>query len=272
MLKRFTSYSFATLLTIILLQAYSCKEEIVPKAFHPRSDHEAYLHSLEEASLLEAALGRDWQQMAEQCLEHPVQINTPHQESFYFQETEAEANAYRFDARRGQKIQVNVDRENAGTMRLFIDLFRISTDDHTHVLTHIASSDQMKHRLAFEPRYDAMYILRIQPELLRGGRLHLSIVNVPSLEFPVENGDNQDIGSFFGDPRDGGRRKHHGIDIFAKRHTPILAPTDGYIRFAGERGLGGQVVWMRDRKRDMTLYFAHLQTIIVEDDTYVKMG
>jgi hypothetical protein len=29
---------------------------------------------------------------------------------------------------------------------------------------------------------------------------------------------------------------------------------------------------MRDLERDMTLYFAHLQTIIVEDDTYVKKG
>ncbi len=44
------------LLTVVLILP-ACKKEIVPKAFYPRSAHEAYQHSLEQANLSETALG-----------------------------------------------------------------------------------------------------------------------------------------------------------------------------------------------------------------------
>ncbi len=268
----FSQHSIGLLLLVVALMVLaSCKEEIVPNLFHPRNDHEAYLYSLEQAGLLKTALGRDWRKQAQISIEKPLDVEMPHEEAFYFHDDKAEALAFRFSAKRGQKIQMEVLPATEET-RLFIDLFRLEVPQENTALLHVASAERESNQLAFEPRRDADYIVRIQPELLRGGRFTCKIQIGPSLEFPVLGAANRDIGSFFGDPRDGGRRKHHGIDIFAKRHTPILAPTDGYIRFVGERGLGGQVVWMRDLERDMTLYFAHLQTIIAEDDTYVKKG
>jgi len=58
--------------------------------------------------------------------------------------------------------------------------------------------------------------LRLQAELLATGSYELDIRLVPSISFPVLGGKNHDIGGFWGDPRSG-RRKHKGVDIFAKK-------------------------------------------------------
>ena len=84
--------------------------------------------------------------------------------------------------------------------------------------------------------------------------------------------DSRSIRSFFGDPRDGGRREHHGVDIFAARHTPVIAPVDGRITRVSEGELGGNYVWLYDSKRSMHLYFAHLQTQDVTPQTRVTAG
>lgn len=266
-----TKYGFTFLVLSFVFILTSCDEEFVPEVFKPRTDHEAYLQALEKTDLLKTALGRDWLEADKRSLENPVVIQLPYQEAFYFSPQIPEANGYVFSVKRGQKIQINLDPDNSDSIKLFVDLFRVETNEN-HTKQHVASADSREFTLGFESREDARYHLRIQPELLRGGRFNLTIQAVPALYFPVQAKDKTAIGSFFGDPRDGGRRLHHGIDIFASRHTPILAPTDGFIRFAGERGLGGRVVWMRDRQRNMTLYFAHLETIFVEDNDWVEAG
>ncbi len=259
------------LFKLLIFALSACDQEIVPEVFQPRNDHEAYLHGLEKADLLHTALGRDWLDASNHSLEKPVAIALPYQEVFYISPQIPQANGYVFSVRQGQKILVNLDPDPSDSIQLFIDVFRLENDEETQRY-HIATADKRQFNLGFEPREDGRYQLRIQPELLRGGRFQLTVQSVPSLDFPVETKDKRAIGSFFGDPRDGGRRRHHGIDIFARRHTPVIAPTDGYIRFAGERGLGGRVVWMRDPMRDMTLYFAHLEEILVDDHTRVEAG
>ena len=271
----FANKFFTITVFSLLICSLGCEPEIIPEIYHPKTDHEAYLLGLKDAGLEGTALGQAWINISDEVLDQPRFKNVPFIEAFYFSEIKAEALAFEFAAKRGEKIQATIEILSPETtdtsLQLFIDLFRQDSLQNLGWV-HIASSDRKLHRLAFEPRQDARYLLRIQPELLRGGRLELKVASSPALAFPVAGGNNRDIGSFFGDPRDGGRRKHHGIDIFAKRHTPIVAPTDGHIRFVGERGLGGRVIWMRDIERNMTLYFAHLQDFLVEDDTWVKMG
>lgn len=135
----------------------------------------------------------------------------------------------------------------------------------------VASADSTL-QLGFEPRRDAEYILRLQPELLRGGQFTITIETVPTLEFPVAGKNKAAIQSVFGDPRDGGKREHHGVDIFAKRHTPVIAPVEARVRFVGTRGIGGEVVWLRDSKRGSSLYFAHLQEFKVKRGDKVLPG
>lgn len=81
-----------------------------------------------------------------------------------------------------------------------------------------------------------------------------------------------DIGSFWGDGRDGGKRSHEGIDIFAPKHSPAIAASDGYVTGVREGGIGGKTVWLRPEGKNYTLYYAHLDKQLVREGQFVKKG
>lgn len=257
--------------TFLLLFHSGCKKEIVPKAFYPRSEHEAYLHSLEQANLSRTALGRDWIKMAEQALQTPYDVSLPFEEVFYWDPKGAEAAGYHFFVKRGVRIEVEISVHSTDSLLLFADLFR-ERGDSVFTWVHVATADKEEHRLEFEPRRDAYYILRLQPELLRGGKFRVLIREVPSMKFPVWGKNSQSIHSFFGDPRDAGSRKHHGVDIFASRHTPVVAPVNSRVTGIDEGKIGGRYIWLYDSKRSMYLYFAHLETQDVQPGDEVVAG
>ncbi len=60
----------------------------------------------------------------------------------------------------------------------------------------------------------------------------------------------------WGEPRSG-HRKHEGIDIFAKRGTPVLAAAPGKIVRVGQNRLGGNVVVVAGAGAAL-YYYAHL--------------
>jgi murein DD-endopeptidase MepM/ murein hydrolase activator NlpD len=263
--------SFFFLLLPLLLLIPGCKEEIVPEPYRPTDAHDAYRHSLEVANLSDTALGREWISISEETLKEPIDITLPLEEIFYISPTEAMAMAYRFEVKRGQKIELDVSTESEKPARLFIDCFRVR-DEIEEELLLVASANESENHLVFEPRRDARYIIRLQPELLRGGRYKVTLLKDRALDFPVEGKTKSAILSVFGVPRDGGRRVHNGLDVFARRHTPVLAPSDAQVRRVGENDLGGTVIWLYDSKRSINMYFAHLQTQDVESGTMVKAG
>ncbi|MGZ8288052.1 MAG: M23 family metallopeptidase [Telluria sp.] len=55
----------------------------------------------------------------------------------------------------------------------------------------------------------------------------------------------------------GARRKHEGIDIFAKRGTQVRSATEGIVLRVGANRLGGQVVWVLG-PGGQRHYYAHL--------------
>ena len=257
------------LLAVVILP--SCRKEIVPKAFYPRSAHEAYQHSLEQANLSETALGVDWIRAGEEALEKPANISLPYEETFYWDPKGAEAGGYRFLVKRGVRVELEVSVYSSDSLLLFVDLFR-ETGDSIIYRNHVATADEEMHRLEFEPRRDSYYALRLQPELLRGGKFKVLIRELPSIGFPVKGKNSKAIASFFGAPRDGGSREHHGVDIFAARHTPVLAPSNSSVTRVGEGDIGGRYVWLYDSKRSMYLYFAHLETREVERGDKITAG
>jgi murein DD-endopeptidase MepM/ murein hydrolase activator NlpD len=58
-------------------------------------------------------------------------------------------------------------------------------------------------------------------------------------------------------PRDGGRRRHEGIDIFAPRGTAVRSATEGIVSRIGHAGLGGRAVWVLG-PGGQRHYYAHL--------------
>jgi len=162
---------------------------------------------------------------------------------------------------------VEVDILSMESLTIFLDLFRLEGSRE-----HVASSDTSEAVLEFEVKKTGVFMLRLQPELLRGGRYQLKITSSPALAFPVWGKDSKSIASFFGMDRDGGARKHEGVDIFAPRGTPVLATTKGSIGRVNNNRLGGKVVWMRDSERNLNYYYAHLDSQMVRSGQRVDIG
>ena len=264
---------FSFILFFFTILVIGCKKEKVPEVYKPSNAHEEYIYSLKTANLSETALGRDWINASVDALKNPVGISTPFEEVFYIDPNDPAAYAYLFDVKRGQRIEVDITLFSKDTSILFIDVYREQGESFEEWII-VASADKEEHRLEFEPRRDARYIVRLQPELLRGGQFNIIIRLVPSLDFPVEGRGNQSIQSFFDSPRyrDGKRVRHNGVDIFARRHTPILAPCDAYVQRVDTGEIAGNYIYLYDSKRYLYIYFAHLQTQDVKPHTKVISG
>ncbi|MGD8277666.1 MAG: M23 family metallopeptidase [Gemmatimonadota bacterium] len=256
-----------TILVLALATVAGCNpvERVRERFFDGPTPRDRYVQMLEWAGLENTALAKDWLEAGERALREAVPARTPHAEEIWLPPEQAGALGFRVSARRGQRLTITAGLRGDGTALLFLDAFRM-TGDSLSPYRHEASADSAARVLELEPRRDADYIIRIQPELLRGGRLSVRIELDATLAFPVEGGRSNDIGSRFGAPRDGGARDHHGVDIFARRGTPALAATSARVSRVETTPIGGRVVWLRDARRNQSLYYAHL------DSQYVSTG
>lgn len=97
-------------------------------------------------------------------------------------------------------------------------------------------------------------------------------VNVPAKEAPlcpVKGADKFAFANTFGAPREG-RRSHAGNDMFAKRGTPVIAPSGGTIRAVdgGRAGIG----FYLDGNDGVTYYGAHMNDRRVGNGATVERG
>ncbi|GAB3030509.1 peptidoglycan DD-metalloendopeptidase family protein [Spirosoma pulveris] len=237
--------------------------------FRPSSPHDQYGQSLKQAKLDQTALGTDWLSAGERALQDSLKITVPYRESGYFAANKAFAVGYRLDAQRGDRFLVQVETKGQKETQVFIDVFALESRGKSSL---IAASKADTNVLAWEPRRTQTYLIRIQPELLRTGSYTISITREPALSFPVKGRDSRQISSFFGVARDGGRRRHEGVDIFAPRGTPALASVDGVISGVGVSKLGGNVAFLTDNDRNIRLYYAHLDRWNVTNGQRVSIG
>ncbi len=92
-----------------------------------------------------------------------------------------------------------------------------------------------------------------------------------SLAFPVA-GKKGNIGDLWGARRDGGRRTHKGIDIFARRGTPVVAISNGVIVNRDHTQIGGKTLWLKSAQHPWTAYYAHLDKQLVKEGQFVRKG
>lgn len=232
--------------------------------------HEAQQLAIFQKGLDRTELGSRWLTEAERALEEPVRLRPPYAESGRFVRPEATALGYAVPVDRGQRLDVRVEGELARAGRLLVDLFRAPPDDEARPAR--IRSLRGDGGFSLEPPRDGVYILRVQPELFAEGDYGLEVKTSAALTFPVAEHDHEAVWSGFGAPREGGRREHHGVDIFAPRGTPVLAAVDGVVRRANETPVGGRVVWLRDSHRPRSLYYAHLDTQLVRRGQRVRAG
>lgn len=239
----------------------------VRDAMRDKNPYEKYIRALESSHLDKTLMAQLWVRAGERALKDSIVVPLPYSESGYFRAAEPDARSYTFVAREGQVLTINGAIQSRDQSKIFLELFS-RRNGRWVAVSHADSSLTMSYEFA---KNDTCR-LRIQPELLANVFYTLNVSVTPVLINPVAGAGNRSIGSFYGADRDGGKRKHEGVDIFAKKGTPVIAPTDGYISKVGTSKLGGKVVWLQDRKRNHSYYFAHLDQQLVKAGARVSRG
>jgi murein DD-endopeptidase MepM/ murein hydrolase activator NlpD len=192
-------------------------------------------------------------------------IALPYRQHGYFAPGKARALGLKFNAKRGEKLTFTLDKKLPFV--LFADLFKQDGSESSILL----SADTASSQFSFDIEEAGSYVLRLQPELFRSGEYDLSVSVGHSLGFPV-SGTKAKPGSFWGASRDGGKRRHEGVDIFAPKLTPVVAGADGVVTGVNQTPIGGKVVWLRLLDKNVTLYYAHLHKQLVTEGQMVKKG
>jgi peptidoglycan LD-endopeptidase LytH len=254
------------ILLLIAFVSFSCSSTL-HKIFGNKTPHEKYADKLEDRKLDDTPEGRIWLAVSKQALEAPQAIQLPYRQNGYFPADKPRSLGLKFHAKKGEQLMFTFSKKSSPGFVIYSDLFSANNINGSPVL----SADTSALQFSFDVAETADYILRLQPELFRSGQYSFAISIGPTLGFPVSS-PKANIGSLWGDDRDGGKRNHEGIDIFAPKLSPAIAAADGYITGVKEGGLGGKVVWLRPEGKDFTLYYAHLDKQLVKEGQFVKKG
>lgn len=256
--------------TVFLLVFATACTRIRPEAtLRSPQTRDAYEDGLLRSKIGQGEAYRDWSDAARRALRDRLSIRPSFKEVVYFSPDRATAVGYRLMLHRGQRLRLDVERHTKA--RVFAEIFEeIGPGEPVFRLVESASATQS--HVEFEARTDGPHVVRLQPELFKGGEVVVVITTAASLTFPVEGKSKRAIGSFFGDSRDGGKRDHEGIDIFATAGTPVIAVADGVVTTVNTTSLGGNVVWQEDPARGVTYYYAHLKKQLVARGQHVRAG
>lgn len=240
----------------------------VPAANPALPTRAEYGRALSQSELANAELARDWMVAGKEALGSPAAIDPPYDESGVFLPWESRALGFAFDAVEDQRLQLDLDVGDESTGRLFVELFYRRSPEDNREPELVARFTDLKGGVLSLAR-SGRYVLRLQPELLAQIDFRVRLQVSAALEFPVTGRGRRDIGGVYGDPRDGGRRRHEGIDIFAPRDTPVVAVADG-VAIPRSSRRGGNIVWVRGS--NAAYYFAHLERAAIESRRRVSAG
>lgn len=236
------------------------------------SPRQLFILRLRLAGLLDSPLAKEWLEAVEQAGENAVQTGSSFRKIKEFSPEEIKAEVYQLRLEQGQKLIWQFSRRDESDSALFASLeWRKSDKENWTTVTGLDTDEAPASRLISE---SGDYRFVLQPELFASAEYSLAIAHGGSLPFPVESASQRDIGSVFGDPRDGGARQHHGVDIFAEKRTPVTAVIDGQVR-TGTGGIGGKHIWLSGGLLGLgsaRYYYAHLDGFAVKSGEKVQKG
>ena len=217
-------------------------------------------------------LGRAWRHLGDSALRDPTEVSLPSALRTYFAAADRpNAAAYALTVPAGRILDVQVG-EALTQGRAFVELYeRASASDS--VLRYRRTLALGRDTLRGDLDRVRHYVFRVEATPLALGNVSLRLGSSPLLgTFPVKGADVGDVGSEWGAPRDGGRRRHEGIDIFEARGTPLVAAAPGTVSRVREGGLGGKTVWVRLDGLPLSLYYAHLDTQLTTRGARLRPG
>lgn len=255
----------ATLILFASLIFLACNTSI-KGIFAKKTAHEEYAEKVEDR-LKKSPEGRQWLAASELAISQPYQVKLPYRQHGVFLPDRSRAMGIRFYGNAGEQLRFALTKKAKADFSIFADLFYQENSDQSLVF----SADTGSREFVVNIDKAGEYILRLQPVLQQVGEYSVSVAVGPSLDYPVP-GNKAKAGSFWGAPRDGGKRRHEGIDIFAPKKSPVIASADGMVTGVKNEGIGGKTIWMRAANRSVSLYYAHLDTQLVHPGQEVKVG
>jgi murein DD-endopeptidase MepM/ murein hydrolase activator NlpD len=232
------------------------------------SPYESYVKSLETSGISKSSMGKKWISSGQNALLIPNEsVKLPFKSEIFFREITPTAVSYRLKYEENAKLTFKITSKGKENNGIYVDIFENNSNKSR--IKNFYVKDTV---FVYENNNTQNLILRIQPQLLVNQYVTLEIIKNAKLAFPVKNGSNKDIQSHWGVAREGGLRKHEGVDIFNKKGTPILAVEDGKIARVETNHLGGKVVWQRLGMFGQSIYYAHLDSQAVSTGQTVKKG
>ena len=98
----------------------------------------------------------------------------------------------------------------------------------------------------------------------------LGLLLPENMKMPVVGGTSSDYSKdSYWHPNWGRSINHKGVDIFAKKGTPIKPATSGLVLYSGNISMGGNIVVILGAKFRLH-YYAHLKTIKIKRFTWAS--
>lgn len=230
------------------------------------SPHDAYYSALLRENLKVTA--ERWKMEANESLATPLQIPLPYSERRLLEANHLQPITFAFNLKMDELIQVHIIPSQNTRAEVFVDVF-YAEDTITEPI-RIDSMDAKEQQLKIAVEHTGKYMVRIQPSHSAQGLIDTIITSPLRYGFPVDTDRENAVQSLFGVGRDGGTRRHEGLDIFAPRGTPVVAAETGQVTRVGDTPRGGKNVWVRGDQR--SFYYAHLDSIAVSPGDRVVRG
>ena len=256
----------------VLLFAISCSTRNAAGILIKKSERERYEDGITKGGGINNPIVKSWLAAGEYALNYPLGILNNYTEAGMFTTNNFGAHSFITNLKRGMKISVSLLRKDTINTKVYIDMWLAPDSTSNQPRRFIGAGDTATNTMQYIAYNDEKLIIRFQKEIGNAGSYQFSLQTGPSFTFPIRTDVKSNIGSLWGEPRDGGVRRHEGIDIFAAKGSPVVAVADGIISEVSENAIGGKVVFLRPRGSKIRAYYEHLDVQSVPEDKQVFAG